>query len=280
LPLPGTGLLAGLRVVDVLSAVAILVAGVVFAYIIRLLMRRSISPRLPPGTYKPLENLVFYSIVATAVVLALYPLGLNLSSIVVAGGLASLAVGLAAQNSLGNLISGLFLLIEQPLRVGDPVAIGDVSGVVVNISLLSTTIRTWDGTLVRIPNNTVFGGEIVNFYRTRARRVEFTIGIHYASSIKTAVDAIMKLMEEHPYCLVNPRPEVFVEEYADSSVNLRVRCWAPPQVWFSTKVELQTRLKETLEAAGVEIPYPQLDLHIKSAEEPVRVRLEEGGRPA
>lgn len=269
-----------LGVVNVLSAISIFVAGVLFAYLIRAVMRRSLAPRIPPGTYKPLENIVVYSIIGTSVVLALYPLGLNLSSLVVAGGLASLAVGLAAQNSLGNLISGIFLLVEQPLRVGDPVTIGDVSGVVTNISLLSTTIRTWDGTLVRIPNNTVFGSQIVNYQRTRARRVEFVVGIHYSSSISDAIDALMRLMESHPYCLVNPKPEVFVEEYADSSVNLRVRCWAPPQAWFQTKVELLTKLKDTLESAGIEIPYPQLDLHIRSAEAPLRVSIEEGGQPA
>jgi small-conductance mechanosensitive channel len=263
------------RVVNVLSALAILAAGVFLAYLVRIAMRRSLAPRIPAGTYKPMENLAFYSIIATFIVLALYPLGLNLSSLIVAGGLASLAVGLAAQNSLGNLISGIFLLIEQPLRVGDPVSIGDVSGVVTNISLLSTTIRTWDGTLVRIPNNTVFGGEIVNYYRTRARRVEFVVGVHYNTDIEKAVGVIMKFMEDHPYCLVNPAPEVFVEEYGDSSVNLRVRCWAPPQVWFSTKVELLTKLKKILEDAGIEIPYPQLDLHIRSSEASIKVRVEE-----
>jgi small-conductance mechanosensitive channel len=266
---------------EILSAAAIIVVGVLFAYFVRALMRRSLAPRMPPHAYKPLENLVFYSLLATAGVLALYPLGLNLSSLIVAGGLTGIVVGFAAQSALGNLISGLFLLVEQPLRVGDPVSVAGVSGVVANISFLSTTIRTWDGTLVRIPNNTVFNEQVVNYYRTRARRVEFTIGIHYDSSIEKAVEAIRRLMEDHPYCLVNPQPEVFVEEYADSSINLRVRCWAPPQVWFATKVDLITRLKSVLDEAGVAIPYPQLDLHIASAESPVRVRLEgEGGRAA
>ncbi|MEB3851422.1 MAG: mechanosensitive ion channel family protein [Desulfurococcales archaeon] len=265
------------NMLDILSAIAILAVGVLFAQFVRAIMRRSLAPRLPPHAYKPLENAVFYGLAILAGVLALYPLGLNLSSLVVAGGLTGIVVGLAAQNALGNLISGVFLLIEQPLRVGDPITVAGVSGVVANISFLSTTIRTWDGTLVRIPNSTVFNEQIVNYYRTRARRVEFLIGIHYQSSIEKAVEALMRLMDGHPYCLVNPAPEVFVEEYADSSVNLRVRCWAPPQVWFSTKTSLLTRLKSALEEAGVEIPYPQLDLHIASSQATLRVELE-GGR--
>ncbi len=264
--------------VDILSAIAILVVGVLFAHFIRALMRRSLAPRIPAHAYKPLENLVFYSLLVTAGVLALYPLGLNLSSLVVAGGLTGIVVGFAAQSAMSNLISGLFLLVEQPLRVGDPVSVAGVSGVVANISFLSTTVRTWDGTLVRMPNNTGFNEQIVNYYRTRARRVEFLIGIHYESDIDRAIEAIRSMMEEHPYCLVNPKPEVFVEEYANSSINLRVRCWAPPQVWFATKVELLTGLKKVLDEAGITIPYPQLDLHIASAEAPVRVRLEGEGR--
>jgi len=265
------------RVVDVLSALAILAVGVFLAFIVRAAMRRSLAPRIPVATYKPMESLVFYSIIATFSILALYPLGLNLSSLIVAGGLTSLIIGLAAQNSLGNLISGIFLLIERPFRVGDPVSIGDVSGVVVNIGLLSTIIRTWEGTLARIPNNTVFGGKIVSYSGTRARRIEFTIGVSYDTDVEKAIGVIMKLVKEHSYCLVNPAPQVFVDGYGDSSINLKVWCWTPPQVWYSTKVELLTKIKRILEEAGIVIPYPQLDLHVRSFEAPIKVRVE-GGR--
>ena len=257
-----------------LEAVIIVAVGVVLGLFVRSSMRRSLSPRLPPYVYKPLENLVFYSIVFLAVVAALKPFGINLGSLVVAGGLASIVIGLAAQNTLGDVISGVFLLMEQPIRVGDPVQIGDITGEVVDLRVLSTLIRTWDGHMVRVPNKTVFDSIIINFSRTRARRIDFTIGIHYESDINRAIESIRKLVDESPYCLLTPSPEIYVDEYADSSIVLRVRCWTPTRFWYPAKIELQTRVKSVLEQAGITIPYPQLDLHIVESRPEYRVRLE------
>jgi len=259
----------------VLLAAVILAVGIFFAYLVRAVMRRSLSQRLPPHVYRPLETLIFYTLLFLAGVSALYPFGVNLSALLVAGGFAGIVVGLAAQSTLSNLVSGLMLLIEQPLRVGDPVSVAGVSGVVVNINVFSTLIRTWDGPVVRIPNNEVFNSIITNFVRMRARRVEFTVGVHYNTDISKAVSVLKDFVSQHPMCLVNPAPEAFVEEYADSSVNIRVRCWAPPQAWFATKVDLQTRVKNVLEEAGIEIPFPQLDLHLVSQREPFRIRFED-----
>ncbi|MET1101158.1 MAG: mechanosensitive ion channel family protein [Pyrodictiaceae archaeon] len=260
----------------ILIAAAIIAATIIVALLVRNLMRKSLAKTMPRHVYKPLENLIFYTIIFLGIVSALHPFGISLSGLLVAGGFAGLVVGLAAQKTFANLISGLFLLVEQPLRVGDPVSVSGVSGVVVDVGILSTRIRTWEGQIVRIPNDTVFNEVITNYVRTKARRVEYTIGIHYDSSIEAAIEALKKMMEDHPFCLVNPAPEVFVEEYADSAIVLRVRCWTPPNAWFATKIELQTRTKKVLEEAGVQIPYPQLDLHIVSAkaELPVRVKGE------
>jgi len=258
------------RLSSIAIAVAILVATVLFALLVRRLMRRSVRGRLPEYVYKPLENIVFYSIVFLGIVVALIPLGVNLSGLIVAGGVAGIVIGFASQQAVSNLISGLFLLIEQPLRIGDPVSLEGVEGVVLDINVFSTKVRTWDGRIVRIPNSTVFTSIITNYYRTRARRVEISIGLSYDTDIEKALEVLRGLMEDHPFCLVNPAPEVFVQEYGDSAIVFTMRCWAPPQVWFRTKVELQTRLKEELDRAGIEIPFPQLDLHIKDAP-PLRV---------
>ncbi|MCE4610624.1 MAG: mechanosensitive ion channel family protein [Desulfurococcales archaeon] len=251
----------------------ILAAGLVAAVIARMLMRRNLMHRLPPYLYRPLETFTFYSILVVAGIAAVAQLGVNVSALLVAGGFAGIVVGLAAQNTLGNLIAGAMLLLEQPLRVGDPINVAGVSGVVTNINMLSTHVRTWEGPIVRIPNNKVFNETITNYVRVRARRVELTIGIHYKSPLDKAIETLKKLMEDHPFCLVNPAPEVFVEDYADSAVVLRARCWAPPQAWFATKVELMTKAKEALEKAGIVIPYPQRDIHLVTLPDEVREAL-------
>jgi small-conductance mechanosensitive channel len=251
----------------------VVVFSVVVAFAARRFMRRSLEPRLPSHVYKPLENLVFYGIVLMGVLGAAAPFGVSLSSLLVAGGFAGLVVGLASQQAVSNLVSGMFLLLEQPLRVGDPVSVGGVGGIVADINIFSTRIRTWDGYIVRMPNSSIYNSSITNYARTRARRVELKIGVSYGSDLSRAIEALRSLMEEHPFCLVNPAPEIFVEDYGDSAVILNARCWAPSQVWFKTRTELMTAVKQRLEEYGVEIPFPQLDLHIRdSVDIPVRVR--------
>ena len=265
--------LAG-NITKILEAVLIFAVAALTGAFIRGWMRRSISPKLPMHIYKPLENFIFYSIIFTGSIAALRPFGLNLGSLVVAGGLASIVIGLAAQDTLGDVISGFFLLIEQPLRVGDPVQIENIAGEVVDVRVLSTLIRTWDGQLVRIPNKNVFNNIIVNFSRTRARRIDFAVSIHYKSDLEKAIAAIKGMIEESPYCLITPVPDIYVDQYADSGIVIRIRCWTPTKLWYPARIELQTRLKKVLDEHGIEIPYPQLDLHLRSARTVIPVRLE------
>ncbi len=258
---------------EALVAAGIAATTLFIAVAARQSMRKGLKPRLPIHVYQVLENAVFYTIIGVGVLAILSVFGVNLTGLLVAGGFAGLVVGLASQQAISNLVSGLFLLIEQPLRPGDPISIGGIGGTVVDINILSTRIRTWDGYIVRIPNSKVFEAEITNYQRTRARRVEFEIGISYGSDIEKAIKAIEEMINKHPYCLVNPGPQIFVDRYADSAIVLKVRCWAPPQTWFQTRIELQTQLKKTLEEVGIEIPFPQLDLHIKDTTT-LRVELE------
>lgn len=255
----------GLKIAQIVAAGVMIIASVFIALIIRSLMRRKLQQRLSSHAYKPLENFVFYGIIVVGVMLALLPFGISITNLLVAGGFAGIVVGFASQQAVSNFISGLFLLAEQPLKVGDPVTVGNVSGNVVDISVLSTKIRTWDGIIVRIPNSTVFNSNITNYMRTRARRVDLTIRISYDSDVQKAINTILKMIEEHPYCLVNPAPVAFVESYKEDAIVITAFCWAPPQVWWNTLIDLRARLKGSLEAAGVKVPFPQLDLHIKDS---------------
>ena len=276
--LPEIGRLVGAlgsEIRDVLIAALILGSGVLIALLIRANMRRSLSQRLPPYVYKPLENITFYSIIFAATIAALKPFGIDLGSLLVAGGLASIVIGLAAQNTLSDVISGLFLLVEQPIRVGDPVELEGITGEVIDIRVLSTLIRTWDGHLVRIPNKRVFDDVIANFSRTRARRIDFSVSIHYESDLERAIEVIREFIGESPYCLLRPAPEVYVDAYGDSGIILRIRCWTPTRLWYPAKMSIQTGLKDALTRAGIKIPYPQLDVHLVESKPRYNVVIEE-----
>ena len=243
---------------------------VIIALFIRYWMRRVARPRIPIHVYTAIEKLVVYGIIILGILAALAPLGIELTGLIIAGGIVGIVIGFASQTVVSNFLSGIFLYIEAPFKVGDSVQIMNYGGVVEDIAIMSTKIRTWDGILVRLPNDKLFNSDITNYSKSVARRFRFKIGISYDSDIEKARKALLKLMEEHPMVLVNPGPQVLVVEYGDSAIILEVRGWAPTPVWFDTYMTMLKEAKNALDKVGVEIPYPQLDLHIKDVPEKLK----------
>ncbi len=247
----------GVNVADLLRFTAIIIVTVIIAKVAKINARRILKEKVPKTTLNAVEKVVYYGIIFIGFMAALPYIGFSLSGLLVAGGIAGIVIGFASQTVVSNFISGLFLLIEKPIKIGDGVSIGDVGGVVKDIRILSTTIRTWDGIYVRIPNEKVFTSNIKNFVAHAARRFEYKIGIRYKDDAEKAIEVIKKLLEEHPFILKEPAPQIFVEELGDSSVNLAVRIWAPSTVWFSVKTEMLWKIKVALEKEGIQIPFPQ-----------------------
>jgi len=247
----------------VVSIVVVAVAAAVLIAVLRHVMRRTLKYKLPLHVYKLVENTVTYTIVVVAFFTVLGLLGVNLTGLLVAGGVVGLAIGIASQQAVSNLISGLFLVFEQPLRVGDHVIIGDVQGVVVDVGILSTKIRALDGSIIRIPNSRVFDSFITNYGKARVRRVEFKIGVSYESDVNYVLEVLKSMIDQHPYCLANPEPRVFVDSYADSAIIIQIMCWTPREVWFKTRADLLNSIKRVLNEAGVEIPYPQRVVYLR-----------------
>jgi small-conductance mechanosensitive channel len=247
---------------DVLVFLIVVVISVVVATIVRANVRAALKERVAENMLRILENLVYYSVICIGVVIALPQLGLNLTGLLVAGGFAGVVVGFASQSVVSNLVSGLFLIIERPVKIGDQIRVGDVSGVVKDIRVLSTIMRTYDGTYVRIPNDEVFSSTITNYAVYPARRFQYSIGIAYEDDAEEAIRILKKILSEHPFVLVNPEPTVFVDDLQDSSVHLDVRAWAPSQVWYTVQMELLWNMKVELERAGIHIPFPQRVIHI------------------
>ena len=241
-----------------------IVLTVLIALFIKAMMRKAVRPKLPADVYSPIEKAIVYTIVIVGVIVSLAPLGISLTGLLVAGGFAGIVLGFATQTVIANLFSGLFLLVERPFKIGDAVQVMNYSGIVEDVSILSTRVRTWDGVFVRLPNDKVFSGDIANYARSVARRLSVKIGVSYNSDIDKAVAVLRELLEDQPYVLVNPPPDVLVNEYGDSAIVLEVRAWVPIEVWFQVYADLMKGIKRRLDEAGIEIPYPQLDLHFRN----------------
>jgi small-conductance mechanosensitive channel len=252
----------------ILLTIVIIVAGFAIARFARIVATKYIGSRLPADTRRTLGKTVYYSIIAIALMSALGVSGLDLSGIFLAGGIAGIVIGFATQSLFSNLISGIFLQIDKPMRIGDPVLITgklpDVAGVVVEITTLSSRLRMFDGTYVRLPNSDVFLSEIRNYSSAAARRVEIMVGVAYKEDVTKVIEILRKSLLETPLVLVEPEPDVYVNNLGDSDVEIKVWCWVPFSVWFDMKKQLMQQIKAVLDANNIEMPFPQRVVYLAS----------------
>jgi small-conductance mechanosensitive channel len=251
-----------LRIIIVITVIAV---GFGVAKFVKTFITRYIGTKLPPNSRKAISETVYYGVIAISLLSALGSSGVDLSGVLVAGGIAGIVIGFATQSLFSNVISGIFLHVDKPMKPGDPVLITgklpDVAGVLIETTPLSTRIRMFDGVYVRLPNTEVFSSEIRNFSGAAARRVEFTVGIAYHEDMERAI-GMKKTLRDNPLVLVEPAPDVYVDNLGDSSVNINVWCWVPFSEWFPLKTQLVQEIKKELDSNGIEIPFPQRVMHV------------------
>jgi len=185
-------------------------------------------------------------------------LHIDISGLLVTGGVITAIVGFASQNTLSNLVAGVLLIIERPIKTGDSVIINGTEGFVEEIKLLSTRIRCLNGLMVRIPNATVFGEEITNCYSNIARRFEYHVDISYSEDAEKAISIIRHRLEDYPLVLTEPAPQIFVNQLGASGIDIEVRIWAPTQYWWNARIELLWLVFKDMRDANIDIPFDQL----------------------
>ncbi|MEB3780867.1 MAG: mechanosensitive ion channel family protein, partial [Desulfurococcales archaeon] len=209
-------------------------------------------------------KILYYIILSLGILIAIGTLGVDLTTLVIAGGFAGIVVGLALQPLLSNLFTGLYLLGEKSVVPGDFVEVDGVMGTVVEMSVMSTRVRTLDGVLLRIPNNRIFDSRLYNYSRYPIRRLEFIASIAYKEDAEKAIEVIRDLVDKHPLVLLEPRPEVFVSNLGSSGVDISVRVWVPSSEWYEVTMDLLWKIKKVLTDAGIEIPFTQIDVWMRT----------------
>lgn len=259
----------------IIITIAIIVGGFGIARFAKILVTNYLGNQLPHDTRRTVSNGIYYGIIAIAILSAIGNSGVDLSGVLLAGGIAGIVIGFATQSLFSNVISGIFLQVDKPMKVGDPVMLTgklpDVAGIFLGTTPLSTRLRLFDGTYVRLPNTEAFSSEIRNFSGAAARRVELAIGIAYHEDMAKAISVIKKTLAEIPLVLVEPEPTIYVDTLGDSSVNLNVWCWVPFAHWFPMKTALVQQIKKALDDKGIEIPFPQRVIHLAD-----RAEIEDG----
>jgi small-conductance mechanosensitive channel len=252
-----TVLYGDVTLLELIQVLLIFIIAIIFGKGLTIYLRRSLKDRVSKEYLDIILKVVYYGIVLFAILPVLHIHGVQLSSFLVAGGIAGIVLGIASQSVVGNFVAGLFLMIERPMKIGQSVNIAGTAGVIEDIRILSTTLRTFEGLYVRIPNEKVFTTEITNYVAHVARRLEYLVGIRYSDDADKAIDIIKKLHEAHQLTLKYPSPDIFVDNLGDNAVNIIVRLWVPSREWYGVKKELLWKIKMALEAEGIEIAFPQ-----------------------
>jgi small-conductance mechanosensitive channel len=207
-------------------------------------------------------------IFTSGLIAGLESVGLNLGSVAILGGTLGVGIGFGLQPLVANWVSGLVLLVEQPIRIGDRVDVNTMSGVVMRIGGRSTWIRTYDNEVIIVPNSDLTSHRITNWTANDPKiRLSLPVGVGYDCDFDEVRSCLEQIAREHPLVLSDPPPEAVVTELADSTVNFALRFWTIVQPTDNLRLEsdLYCGVLKTFKVKGIDMPYPQMDLHLRSA---------------
>jgi small conductance mechanosensitive channel len=254
-------LVYGMRVLGALIALIVgwMIIKWVSKFVTKILKNKNVDVSLRPFLISLIKTVLKVLLVVSVASM----MGIETTSFIAIIGAAGLAVGLALQGTLANFAGGVLILMFKPYKVGDLIEAQGHKGVVKEIQIFVTKLIDPQNRLVIIPNGVLSNGDIVNYTELGQIRVDLTIGVAYGADLKKGKDALMTAMKNHPKVLETPAPFVGVAELADSSVNLAVRPYCKPQDYWEVYFDIYEHGKLALDAAGVAIPFPQLDVLVK-----------------
>lgn len=239
---------------NIACAFGLLLVGYFLARRISSLIERAMLSRFSRHHVMLISRGGFYLIFLIFFVSSLQHLGFNLSVLLGAAGVFTVAISFASQTAASNLISGIFLLFERPFKMGDSIEVNGISGVVESIDLLSTKLKTSDNKLVRIPNEKLIKSDItnVNFFDTR--RIDILLNLSYQNDITVVQSLLLAIAKDCPQALQNPEPSVIINQFTDSALTLKFMIWANTAHVTPVKNHIQENIKRQFDKNGIEMP--------------------------
>lgn len=249
--------------IRILGAVVILVLGVWFSKLLTKLLRKILKNRnVDPTLVGFCGNVVYSALLVFVGIAALNQIGFQTTSLIAVLGAAGLAVGLALQSSLSNFAAGVMMIMFKPFKAGDFIEGGGTAGVVEQILIFSTQLKTGDNKTVIVPNGSLLGSNIVNYSTKGTRRLDLVIGVGYSDDIRKVKEVLLGIIAAEDRFLEDPAPVVAVLELADNSVNLAFRPWVNSSDYWPTYFDTLETIKLRFDEEGISIPYPQRDVHM------------------
>ncbi len=246
-----------------IGAVLILIFGLWAAKVIKKIVNKILLKKnLDASVISFISNVIYAAVVAFVIIATLSKVGIATASFIAVLGAAGLAIGLAFQGALSNFAAGLLLLLFRPFKTGQFIITAGVAGSVEEIQLLYTQFKTPDNIKVIVPNGKLMSEIITNYSVNETRRAEWKIGVGYNDDLKLVRKVLQEIVEADERILRDPAPQIFVVELGDNSVNFSVRAWTKSSDYWTTFTDTIEVIKEKFDAEGINIPYPQRDVHL------------------
>lgn len=236
----------------------LLVFGIIQRVVVKMVASRISEPRT-----LVIKRIIRYTGFVVAIMTLFNALGIDLSALLGAAGIAGIAVGFAAQTSVSNVISGLFLISEKPFQLGDVIQVGDVSGIVQSIDFLSIKIQTFDNRYIRVPNETLIKTNLINVTRFPIRRLDVWVSVAYPSDLERVRSILLEVSAKNPYALDNPEPLIVLDKFDTSGINILLGLWFEKTQYLNLKNSIMIDIHTRFAQEGIEIPYPKLDVYMK-----------------
>ena len=251
--------------IKLLGAIVVLVVALKLISVIKKFIQKSSKlDKVDPGVRSFLGSFVSIALYALLVIVIAGMIGIPATSFITILASCGVAVGLALQGSLSNFAGGLMILIFKPFQVGDFIEASGETGTVAEITVVYTVLLTTDNKRITIPNGTLTNSVIKNYTAENLRRVDLNIDTSYNNDIEQVKAVITKLAEEHPLALAEPAPQIRVKAHSSSSLTYVVRVWCKTENYWALYFDLMEGIKKTFDENGIQIPYPQMDVHVKN----------------
>ena len=253
--------------------VFILIIGVSSIQLVAFMLRRSLRKQLSRQRMMLITRTVIYTGYTGLVLIVVKEFNYDLTALFGAAGVVGIVIGVASQTSIGNIISGLFLVGEKSFEIGDVVKLGDKTGTVYSIDLLSIKIKTFDNLLIRIPNQSVISSELTNVTRFPIRRLDFQLGVAYKEDLRKVKFVLETVARNNPLCLEEPEPYILFQTFGDSSINITFGVWFEKANYAAVKNSVFIEIKEAFDREGIEIPFPHLSIYAGEASKPLDINI-------
>ena len=252
------------KLVGILQFIGTLALIYIFFKILKALSKKFLFKKMSMQTQHIIKKAIDYSAFVTIVLTVFHRLGIDVSGLLGAAGIAGIAIGFAAQTSVSNVISGLFVITERAFKIGDIIEISGIIGTVQSIDLLSVALKTFDSQYVRVPNETIIKANLINYSHFPFRRVKTELSVSYDTDLRRAETILIDTAKKNRFVVADPAPSVLWTAFASSGISCALLAWTSVQDYGSARNSIFIDINERLKAEGIEIPFDQLVVHMEN----------------